>query len=128
MKTQLRKITINDKIYLYTKADYLGNEQSRVKLRIFLQGEKTTPLIIDFLTKDDFILGNPLKNGVKLFNQLENQTQIVNINHPKLIRALILLGIENGWTGKNIIGKQDGLAYLQELGFAIDDILPKNTH
>lgn len=44
MNTQLRKITINDKIYLYTKADYyLGNEQSMVKLRIFLQGEKTTP-------------------------------------------------------------------------------------
>lgn len=51
----------------------------------------------------------------------------VNINEPKYIRELILHGQKNGWTGNNKMEIQNGLTYLDELGYGIDKLKPPNT-
>ena len=128
MKSTLRKITIEKLDYLYSVTDtyHSENETNTLSVKIFLSGQKQTPLIIEFLTLDHYYMGQILKSGVKLTNIIKNAEDIVNINEPKYIRELILLGRESGWTGTNKIEKQNGLHYLTKLGYETDILLP--TH
>ena len=127
MKRKLRKITINNGEYLYT---IFNKYQSSTKtnlltIKVFLSGQKLTPLLIDFLTLDDYYLGNLLYVGMNLPNSRTNETRYVNLNKPKFIREFILLGFKNGWTGTNTIEVQYGLNYLKELGFEVRQLLPE---
>jgi hypothetical protein len=127
MKIDLRRIMIDHAEYLY----YINTQYNKaaetnlLTLRIFLNGQKQTPLIIEFLTLDDHIMGQPLNVGITLINKKDDLPVKVNINEPKWIRELILLGLKNGWTGTNKIEKQDGLKYLTDLGFDVTNLLPK---
>lgn len=126
MKNKLRKITIEDIVYLYSVTDkyHLGTETNTLTVKVFLEGHKQTPLIIEFLTLEHYYMGQILKSGVKLTNKIKSTDDNVNINEPKYIRELILHGQKNGWTGTNKIEKQNGLNYLTELGYEIDILLP----
>jgi hypothetical protein len=73
-------------------------------------------------------MGQILKSGVKLTNNIKNTEDNVNINEPKYIRELILQGRENGWTGTNKLEKQNGLNYLTKLGYETDILLPTNKN
>ena len=128
MKSKLRKITIEDFVYFYivTNKYHLETKTNTLTLKVFLNGEKQTPLIIDFLTIDDLYMGQILNSGVKLTNIIKNSVDNVNINEPKYIRALILIGQKKGWTGTNKLELQNGLEYLKELGYEIDILLPNN--
>jgi hypothetical protein len=127
MKNKLRKITIDNNVYLYIiRNDYYSFGANKLTLTIFLNGHKQTPLVIDFLTLDDLYKGEPLHVGVQLLNVKTNELLRVNINEPKYIREFILLGFKNGWTGTNIIANQIGLDYLTEMGFEVNPILQKN--
>ena len=119
MKNKLRKIIIDNSKYLYTVTDkyHPETETNTLTLKVFLEGYKQSPLIIDFLTADDYYMGQVLKSGVSLENKKTNSTDIININEPGLIRKLILQGIKNDWTGITKIDKQNGLIYLVELGY-----------
>ncbi len=113
--------------YLYFVEDHFhaGTETNTLTVKIFLSGEKKTPLIIDFLTFNDYFVGQPLKSGINLINRITNSTETVNINEPKYIQKLIVQGREKGWNGKNKMEKQNGLDYLAELGYEIDPLKPK---
>lgn len=113
--------------YLYSVSDqfHSGTETNTLTVKIFLSGEKQTPLIIDFLTFDEYIMGQPLKSGITLMNAVTDSLENVNINEPKYIQKLIVKGIEKGWNGKNKMEKQNGLTYLSELGYDIDTLKPK---
>ncbi|MFP3835005.1 hypothetical protein [Chryseobacterium sp. SIMBA_028] len=126
MKNKLRKIVIDHLEYLYVVTDqyHHGTETNTLTVKIFVSGNKQTPLIIDFLTLDDYIMGQPLKSGISLVNKITNSIEIININEPKYISQLILQGLKNGWTGENTIKKQDGLDYLKEWGFGIEKLQP----
>ncbi|MCW3162497.1 hypothetical protein [Chryseobacterium oryctis] len=126
MKRKLRRITIDNLEYLYSVTDkyHLGTETSTLTVKIYLEGQKQTPLVIDFLTLDHYFMGQILKSGVKLMNRIKGIEEIVNINEPKYIRELILQGLKNGWVGTNKIEKQNGLGYLAELGYEVDILLP----
>lgn len=126
MKKKLRKIKINNAEYLYTIFInyYSPSKTSLLTLKIFLSGQKQTPLIIDFLTIDDFYTGHPLNVGVILANSKTNESILVNLHEPKFIRELVLLGLKNGWTGTNKVVAQSGLGYLKELGFEVSNIQP----
>jgi hypothetical protein len=126
MKNKLRRITIEDLVYLYSVTDKyrLGTETNTLTIKVFLEGQKLTPLIIEFLTLDHYHMGQILKSGVKLTNTIKITEENVNINEPKYIRELILQGRKNGWTGTNKIEKQNGLNYLTELGYETDILLP----
>jgi hypothetical protein len=126
MKSKLRKIVIDTLEYLYSVTDkyHLETETNTLTVKVFLNGQKMTPLIVEFLTLDDYYVGQPLKSGVKLTNKITNTIDTVNINEPKYIRELILQGQKNGWTGSNKIEKQNGLNYLNELGYETDSLNP----
>jgi len=127
MKNKLRKITIDNNVYLYLiRIDYYSMGANKLTLTIFLSGHKQTPLVINFLTIEDLYTGEPLHVGVQLLSVKTNELVRVNINEPKYIRQFILLGIKNGWTGTNNIDNQNGLAYLTEMGFEVSPIQPKN--
>ncbi|WP_079243020.1 hypothetical protein [Chryseobacterium indologenes] len=125
MKNKLRKIVIDNNEYLYLVTDQLnaGTETNTLQLKVFLSGQKQTPLIIEFVTVDHYIIGQPLKSGVKLINKITNSEDEVNMNEPKYIRQFILLGLKNGWSGVNSIAVQDGLDYLNQLGFETDQLI-----
>lgn len=126
MKNKLRKIIINNIEYLYSVTDQFHSETetNTLTVKIFLSGQKKTPLIIKFLTVDDYMMGQLLKSGVKLVNKLKGSEGEVNLNEPKYIRMLILLGFKKGWSGSNLIEIQNGLLYLNELGFETDKLIP----
>ena len=126
MKSKLRKITIENLEYLYSVSNkyHLENQTNTLTVRIYLSGYKQTPLVIDFLTLDNYYMGQLLNSGVSLANKLTNMTDTVNINDPKYIRELILHGQKNGWTGNNKMEKQNGLNCLMELGYDAEVLKP----
>ncbi len=126
MKNKLRKIVIDNSEFLYRIINhYLPEEKvSLVSLKVFLNEQKQTPLIIEFRTKDDLIIGSLLNIGVALNNSFSHSSEIVNINAPKYISEFIKLGVEAGWTGSNKIEPQDGVQYLAKLGYVINELLP----
>jgi len=130
MKNKLRKIIIDNSKYLYTVTDKYHSEMesNTLTLKVFLEGYKQCPLIVDFLTADHYYMGQVLKSGIALENKKTNSTAIVNINQPGLIRQLILQGMKNGWTGTTQIDRQNGLSYLVELGYeaALDLMVSKS--
>lgn len=126
MKNKLRKIVVDHKEYLYLVTDkyHHGTETNTLTVKIFVSGNKQSPLIIDFLTFDDYIMGQPLKSGISLVNNMTDSIEIVNMNEPKYIRQLIVQGLKNGWIGENMMERQNGLNYLKELGFEIEKLQP----
>ncbi|WP_160136276.1 hypothetical protein [Chryseobacterium sp. c4a] len=127
MKNKLRKITIEHTEYLYAVTDKYDavSETNTLTVKVFLSGEKQTPLIIDFLTFEHYFMGQPLKSGISLMNAVTDSLENVNINEPKYIQKFIVKGIEKGWNGKNKMEKQNGLNYLAELGYEIGSLKPK---
>ncbi|MDR3026185.1 hypothetical protein [Chryseobacterium sp.] len=127
MKNKLRKIIINNIEYLYSVTDqfHAETETNTLTVKVFLSGQKTTPLIIKFLTVDDYMMGQPLKSGVKLVNKMTGSEDEINLNEPKYIKMLVLLGLQKGWEGSNSIEIQNGLHYLNELGFETDKLIPR---
>lgn len=128
MKNKLRKIKVDNSEYLYTCASKYqsGTKTNMLTIKIYLSGQKQTPLILDFLTFDDYYLGQPLNSGVILTNTKTNEKTTVNINEPKYIREFVLNGLKNGWTGANTLEVQNGLEYLADLGFEVSNLGPKN--
>lgn len=128
MEKKLRKIRIESNDYLYKLVDtYHSDTQNHtLTVRVFLTVQKLTPLIIQFLTSDFYYAGNPLNTGINLPNGKTGTTDTINVNKPNLIRKLILLGIQKGWTGINKIEVQNGMDYLNSLGYETS-ILKPNT-
>jgi len=118
MKKKLRKIVIENIEYVYAMdRKNLEREISILTVRVYLKKRKQTPLIIEFKTIIvDYYGGNVLNSGIYLQNDA-NEIEEININEPQIIRRLILSGLKNGWTGYNEIGIQDGILYLNELGY-----------
>ena len=124
MKKQLRKITINNAEFLYTISQKYqpSTKTNLLTIKVFLCGQKLTPLFIDFLTLDDYYLGNLLFVGTNLPNSTTNETTYVNLNKPKFIREFVLMGLKHGWTGTNKVEVQNGMNYLKELGFEVSKL------
>jgi len=124
----LRKIHIENLEYVYTinhsvHTRKIENDCSILTIKIWLNGRKQTPLIIEFITWCDPIIGNPLFSGFDLENKINGTIERVNINEPKIIKKLTIHGIENGWTGLNEIKTQDGIEYLNYFGYNTEKII-----
>ena len=127
MKQKLRKLIHKDKEYLYrinTAYNTKKDSTSLLSVRIFLAGEKNTPLCIDFLTIDDKYMGQPLNGNISLLNKNTQTKETINLNEPKYIPKLIDWGEEQGWKGDNKIPPLNGLLFLELLGY---DIAPIQT-
>lgn len=126
MKSKLRKIKIENKEYLYAVTDryHPENQNNTLTVKVFLVGNKLTPLVIDFFTSDHYYMGQLLNSGIDLKNEKTATTDTININRPKFIRELILQGIQAGWVGTNKMDIQDGLNYLNRLGYETSSLQP----
>ena len=127
MKQKLRKLIHKDKEYLYrinTAYNTKKDSTSLLSVRIFLAGEKNTPLCIDFITIEDKYMGQPLNGNISLLNKNTQTKETINLNEPKYIPKLIDWGEEQGWKGDNKIPPLNGLLFLELLGY---DIAPIQT-
>ena len=126
MKTELRKINIDNTKYIYSIDNkyQIGKETNILTIKVYLYGHKNTPLVIEFLTMDHYSMGQVLISGINLNNTITNTLDRVNINEPKHIRNFILQGMQNGWIGNNKLPVQNGIDYLNELGYETDIIEP----
>ena len=125
MKQKLRRLIHKDKEYLYrinTAYNTKKDSTSLLSVRIFLAGEKNTPLCIDFLTIDDKYMGQPLNGNINLLNKNTQTKETINLNEPKYIPKLIDWGEEQGWKGDNKIPPLNGLLFLELLGYDIAPI------
>jgi hypothetical protein len=118
---KLRKIAVDDNVYLYVMTGKVNfpTREGTLTIKIFLKDYKLTPLLVDFLTWDDPIIGFPLNFGFPLLNSLTNEKEMVNLNRPKYVRECILYGLQKGWTGKNKLEPLDGLKVLSNLGYDV---------
>ena len=127
MKQKLRKLIHKEKEYLYrinTAYNTKKDNTSLLSVRIFLAGEKNTPLCIDFITIEDKYMGQPLNGNINLLNKNTQTKETINLNEPKYIPKLIDWGEEQGWKGDNKIPPLNGLLFLEFLGY---DIAPIQT-
>ena len=127
MKQKLRKLIHKEKEYLYrinTVYNTKKDSTSLLSVRIFLEGEKNTPLCINFITIEDRYMGQPLNGNISLLNKNTQTKEIINLNEPKYIPKLIDWGEEQGWKGDNKIPPLNGLLFLELLGY---DIAPIQT-
>lgn len=127
MKQKLRKLIHKDKEYLYrinTVYNTKKDSTSLLSVRIFLAGEKNTPLCIDFFTIEDKYMGQPLNGNINLLNKNTQTKETINLNEPKYIPKLIDWEEEQGWKGDNKIPPLNGLLFLELLGY---DIAPIQT-
>ena len=127
MKQKLRKLIHKDKEYLYrinTAYNTKKDSTSLLSVRIFLAGEKNTPLCINFITIEDKYMGQPLNGNINLLNKNTQTKETINLNEPKYIPKLIDWGEEQGWKGDNKIPPLNGLLFLEFLGY---DIAPIQT-
>ena len=127
MKQKLRRLIHKDKEYLYrinTAYNTKKDCTSLLSVRIFLAGEKNTPLCINFITIDDKYMGQPLNGNISLLNKNTQTKETINLNEPKYIPKLIDWGEEQGWKGDNKIPPLNGLLFLELLGY---DIAPIQT-
>lgn len=127
MKQKLRKLIHKDKEYLYrinTAYNTKKDSTSLLSVRIFLAGEKNTPLCINFITIDDKYMGQPLNGNINLLNKNTQTKETINLNEPKYIPKLIDWAEEQGWKGDNKISPLNGLLFLELLGY---DIAPIQT-
>ena len=127
MKQKLRKLIHKDKEYLYrinTVYNTKKDSTSLLSVRIFLEGEKNTPLCINFITIEDKYMGQPLNGNINLLNKNTQTKETINLNEPKYIPKLIDWAEEQGWKGDNKISPLNGLLFLELLGY---DIAPIQT-
>ncbi|WP_315045531.1 hypothetical protein [Capnocytophaga sputigena] len=120
MKQKLRKLVHKDKEYLY-RVDTIYNRKrdhnSLLSVRIFLSGEKNTPLCVDFITVEDEFMGQLLNGNINLLNKTTQTEDTINLNEPKYIPKLIDWAETQGWTGSNKTDPLNGLLFLQSLGY-----------
>lgn len=123
----LRKITVEDNVYLYKSVTGFGGSTdiATFEITIFLEHYKLTPLKINFITWEDAYAGNPLSTGIKL-TRLSTKEEVVNLNRPKYIREFILYGLKLGWNGRNKIEPIDGLKMLMSLDYDVSSLHPKD--
>ena len=91
-------------------------------MRIFLSGEKNTPLCIDFITIENEFMGQPLNGNINLLNKTTQTEDTINLNEPKYIPKLIDWAETQGWTGSNKTAPLNGLLFLQSLGYDISPL------
>lgn len=123
----LRKITVEDNVYLYKSVTGFGGNTAIVtfEITIFLEHYKLTPLKINFITWEDAYAGNPLSTGIKLIRLSTREEEVVNLNRPKYIREFILYGLKLGWNGQNKVEPIDGLKILTSLDYDVSSLHPK---
>jgi hypothetical protein len=125
MKGNLRKIVIDQIEYVYRVSDKYDGETrlNTLTVKVYVNGKKRTPLIIRFLTMEHYYAGQPLKSGINLFHKPSNTEVSVNLNEPRFIRELIEFALKKGWNGQVQMEIKNGLDWLNELGYDVNELI-----
>ncbi|MEM9918313.1 MAG: hypothetical protein AAF990_09480 [Bacteroidota bacterium] len=122
MKKKLRQLIVDDICFVYLLQERLKRDpdteelQWENELQIFEEGYPKHPLIIIFLAKDDYYMGNPLTKEI---------VEGLNLQLPGLLRRLLNYGLEQGWDGRQQRMKlSNGMAILRSLGFDTKAVEP----
>ncbi len=127
MKKNIRKITVHEKSYFYRiLSSYCGHNNAIVSLKIYLDGHRQTPYILQFKCLDDFYGGASLYVGVALFNVQTGLKEYVTLHRPYVVRLCILKALEQGWDATKMHINTEGMQFLAELNLDITTITPKD--
>lgn len=126
MKNKLRKISIEGTAFLYKIQTKYESHVHNLMLKIFKK-DCPVPLVINFSTWDDLILGHPLKTGFELRNRETLKMENINLHKPSIVRLLILKGIKSGWNGQKDIGIQNGIEWLDAVGYEAKVLSPNSN-
>lgn len=123
MKKKNRRITINEKVYLYNvQSQHCENDLAIVTLRVFLAGNANTPYIFKFKMLDDYYAGAPLYAGVSLLNKQTGLLEYVSLNRPYYVRLFILYALSEGWNALQQCINEYGMDVLAHLNLDISTI------
>lgn len=125
MKKSLRKIIIDQTEFMFLVSDKYDRETelNTLTVKVYVNGNKRTSLILRFLTMEHYYAGQPLKTGINLVHTPSDTTISVNLNEPKFIRQLIELGLKKGWNGQAQLEVKNGLDWLNELGYEVSELI-----
>lgn len=120
MKKKLRKIVVNECTYLWRIDEkFIGVElipnqyTAKVKVIIFKEGLKNTPLTVIFNVMEDAISGT----------RVTSSRSETNLHKPKNIRMLIEEGLSLGWTPESTeLLLENGLEIYEKFGYEVKDI------
>ncbi len=139
-KISLRKITVDNDVYLWKRAHYHLEEYEMSpcieKVIIYLEGYKNSSLQLFFRQEDNLILsldiekeqwcvGYPNSGVIWKFVQGESPSKEninINLNRPAVISILIQYYIENGWNpkkSKRPFIVKDALKLMEEISFPL---------
>ena len=128
MKNKMRKITINDIVYLYRiQSRYYGDNRAVVTLKIYMDGCRNAPYIMSFQCFEGNYDGAVLAVGTTVFNRQTHLTEYVNLHRPYFVRLCILKALEEGWDASEKQINNDGMQFLSELNLDISKSMPKAT-
>ena len=126
MKNKMRKMTVNDTVYLYRiQSKYYGDNRAVVTLRIYMEGYRNTPYVMGFQCFEGNYDGAVLAVGTTLFNTQTYLTEHVNLHRPYFVRLCILKALEEGWGASERQINEAGMQFLSELNLDISKITPK---
>ncbi|MCY9516196.1 hypothetical protein [Paenibacillus apiarius] len=126
MKKKTREIVVCGKEFSYVINQKYNHNSSNISLKISQRGFKKFTCTFLFCTWEDPVTGSPLLVGVALKNKKTIKMENYSLHYPITIRDFILYGMENGWTGENIIEFQDGLEIIGEMGYEDAWLRPGN--
>ena len=126
MKNKMRKVTVNNIVYLYRiQSKYYGDNRAVVTLRIYREGYRNTPYVMGFQCFEGNYDGAVLAVGTTLFNTQTHLTEYVSLHRPYFIRLCILKALEEGWDASERQINEDGMQFLSELHLDISQIMQK---
>jgi len=112
----MRRITINDVIYLWRVAHQLGGDQRREVFTAYEKTNKRAPLRVIF-TQNEFH-GREYIERSGIVMRYQADANPINLNLPGVVRKLIERALEEGWhpetaTAPFII--EDGFSFIDNL-------------
>lgn len=126
MKKNIRKITVNEKLYFYkVESKYYGDNVAIVTLRINLEGYRNTPCLMHFKCFEGNDDGASLYVGVSLFNVHTQLVEYVTLHRPYFVRLCILKALAQGWDASKIHINDHAMQFLTELNLDTSTITAK---
>ena len=123
-KQKLRRITINNLVYLWKRGHYHLKEfqysTCADRLVVYLEDYKQSPLILHFRLEDNQLSSNHLKDGDWFMESgcLIRKDRVISLNRPAVFSKLISYYLRREWqpaTDKKALEIFDALLLLDHL-------------
>ena len=132
MSFKLRKITIEDDVYLWGRRHSHREEDKKQycieTVTVYLEGYKKSALHVFFDNRDalKFDWSVEEQEGLLVYSEQKElgvvEFKSINLNKPSSIRKIICYFRKNGWNPKENLEKYsvNGLSLIEEMGFTFE--------